>query len=76
MCCLSLFQCYVARAKGALVEDHLLILPIGHYQSVVSSPKEVTDEIEKYPSCIFTKMCGIESYVYSEGWCMGAGRMT
>ena len=28
-----LFQCYLALAKGGLVPDHILISPIGHYQS-------------------------------------------
>lgn len=42
-------ETYLALAKGGLVDDHVLILPIGHYQSSVSAPLEVIDEIEKYP---------------------------
>uniref|UniRef100_A0A0L8G1K5 Cwf19-like C-terminal domain-containing protein n=1 Tax=Octopus bimaculoides TaxID=37653 RepID=A0A0L8G1K5_OCTBM len=32
---------YMALAKGAMVPDHVLILPIGHYQSTVVAPSEV-----------------------------------
>ena len=35
-------------AKGGLHSEHALILPIGHYQSTTSAPKEVKDEIEQY----------------------------
>ena len=31
------------------MDDHVLILPIGHYQSSVSAPADVIDEIYKYP---------------------------
>ncbi|XP_036363456.1 CWF19-like protein 1 isoform X2 [Octopus sinensis] len=41
---------YMALAKGAMVPDHVLILPIGHYQSTVVAPSEVVEEIEKYKS--------------------------
>ncbi|XP_002732856.1 CWF19-like protein 1 [Saccoglossus kowalevskii] len=43
---------YVALAKGGLVPDHVLILPIGHYQSSVDLPQEALDEVEKYKSCL------------------------
>ena len=33
ICMFHLFQCYLALAKGGLVPDHILISPIGHYQS-------------------------------------------
>ena len=42
------FQTYLALAKGGLVEDHVLILPIGHYQSSVTAPADVIEEIDKY----------------------------
>lgn len=42
-------QTYLALAKGGLVPDHVLILPIGHYQSTVVAPPETIEEIEKYP---------------------------
>ncbi|XP_064602492.1 CWF19-like protein 1 [Liolophura sinensis] len=41
-------QCYLALAKGGLVSDHVLILPIGHHQSTVSSTADVRQEIEQY----------------------------
>ena len=37
----------MALPKGGLVDDHVLILPIGHYQSSVTSPEEVVEEIDK-----------------------------
>lgn len=43
---------YLALAKGGLVEDHILILPIGHHQSTVLAPSEVVEEIEKYKSAL------------------------
>lgn len=45
-------QCYVALAKGGLTSRHLLILPIGHYQSVVELSSEVVEEMEKYKSAL------------------------
>ncbi|PAV79700.1 hypothetical protein WR25_19083 isoform C [Diploscapter pachys] len=41
-------SCYVAMPKGPLTEDHVLILSIGHIQSIVAAPSEVRDELEKY----------------------------
>lgn len=43
---------YLALAKGGLVPDHVLILPIGHYQSTVVAPPETIEEIEKYKSSL------------------------
>lgn len=45
-------QCYLAMAKGGLTPDHMLILPIGHYQSVVELSSEVVVEMEKYKSAL------------------------
>lgn len=45
-------QTYLALAKGGLVDDHVLILPIGHYQSTVMAPSEVLDEIDQYKSSL------------------------
>jgi hypothetical protein len=42
-------QSYLALAKGGLVPDHVLILPVGHHQSLSTLPNEVEEEIEKYP---------------------------
>jgi len=47
-CVLLCHKCYLALAKGGLTEEHILILPIGHYQSMVMAPSDVIDEIEKY----------------------------
>lgn len=51
MCIVSL-QCYLALAKGGLLPDHVLILPIGHYQSVVDLSSEVMEEVTKYKSAL------------------------
>lgn len=45
-------QCYLAMAKGGLTPHHMLILPIGHYQSVVELSSEVVVEMEKYKSAL------------------------
>ncbi|XP_029020085.1 CWF19-like protein 1 [Betta splendens] len=41
-------HCYLAMAKGGLTPHHVLILPIGHYQSVVDLSSEVVEEMDKY----------------------------
>ncbi|XP_015456896.3 CWF19-like protein 1 isoform X2 [Astyanax mexicanus] len=45
-------HCYMAMAKGFLTPDHVLLLPIGHYQSVVDMPSDAVDELEKYKSAV------------------------
>uniref|UniRef100_A0A3B5A154 CWF19-like protein 1 n=1 Tax=Stegastes partitus TaxID=144197 RepID=A0A3B5A154_9TELE len=45
-------HCYLALAKGGLTPHHVLILPIGHYQSVVDLSSEVVEEMEKYKSAL------------------------
>lgn len=45
-------EVYVALARGGLVENHFLILPITHHQSLSILPKEVKDEIEQYKNAI------------------------
>lgn len=45
-------SCYTALAKGALVSDHCLILPIGHYQSSLDLTEEVHTELEQYKSAL------------------------
>ena len=40
--------------KGPLVPEHVLILPIGHYQSIIELPEEVLEEVEKYPFYILS----------------------
>ncbi|XP_063980346.1 CWF19-like protein 1 isoform X2 [Diachasmimorpha longicaudata] len=45
-------EVYVALAKGGLVYDHLLILPISHHQSFSIVPESVEKEIELYKKAI------------------------
>ncbi|KFW73282.1 CWF19-like 1, partial [Pygoscelis adeliae] len=45
-------HCYLALAKGGLLPDHVLILPIGHYQSVVDLSSEVVEEVTKYKTAL------------------------
>ncbi|KAM9051484.1 CWF19-like protein 1 isoform 3-T3 [Megaptera novaeangliae] len=45
-------HCYLALAKGGLSDDHVLILPIGHYQSVVELSAEVVEEVEQYKATL------------------------
>ncbi|XP_007575217.1 CWF19-like protein 1 [Poecilia formosa] len=45
-------HCYLALAKGPLTPRHVLILPIGHYQSVVELSSDVVEEMEKYKSAL------------------------
>lgn len=45
-------EIYVALAKGGLVDDHLLILPITHHQSVSILPKNVKAEMEAYKKAV------------------------
>lgn len=49
---MSCLQCYLAMAKGGLTPHHMLVLPIGHYQSVVDLSSEVVLEMEKYKSAM------------------------
>ncbi|GAB5363858.1 hypothetical protein AAMO2058_000919400 [Amorphochlora amoebiformis] len=41
-------ECYVAMAKGPLVDDHLLILPVGHVSTPGGLSKEQVSEIKVY----------------------------
>ncbi|XP_077956878.1 CWF19-like protein 1 isoform X3 [Gasterosteus aculeatus] len=45
-------HCYLALAKGSLTARHMLILPIGHYQSVVELGSEVLEEMERYKAAL------------------------
>ncbi|XP_034994563.1 CWF19-like protein 1 isoform X3 [Zootoca vivipara] len=45
-------HCYLALAKGGLTPDHVLILPIGHCQSMVDLASEVVEEVEQYKSAL------------------------
>ncbi|KAK6972586.1 CWF19-like protein 1 [Biomphalaria glabrata] len=41
-------QVYLALAKGGVVDDHVLIIPVYHHQSLVSCPDDVIEQIDKY----------------------------
>ncbi|XP_061468662.1 CWF19-like protein 1 [Rhineura floridana] len=47
-------HCYLALAKGGLTPDHILILPIGHCQSMVELAPDVVEEAEQYKSALKT----------------------
>jgi hypothetical protein len=45
-------HCYLATAKGGLVRDHLLILPIKHVRCSLDLDKECQDEMEKMKTAL------------------------
>lgn len=49
---ISLFQCYLAIAKGALNDDHVLICPVSHHNSTVVLP-DVRDTRKCYFFLLF-----------------------
>uniref|UniRef100_A0A2K6B6B9 CWF19-like protein 1 n=1 Tax=Macaca nemestrina TaxID=9545 RepID=A0A2K6B6B9_MACNE len=63
-------HCYLALAKGGLSDDHVLILPIGHYQSVVELSAEVVEEVEKYKTTLrrFFKSRGKRCVVFERNY--------
>nr|XP_019964846.1 PREDICTED: CWF19-like protein 1 [Paralichthys olivaceus] len=63
-------HCYLALAKGGLTPHHVLILPIGHYQSVVELSSEVVEEMEKYKSALrsFYKSKGERCVVFERNY--------
>ncbi|CAL1568360.1 unnamed protein product [Knipowitschia caucasica] len=63
-------NCYLALAKGALTPRHLLILPIGHYQSVVDLASDVVEEMEKYKSALrsFYKSKGERCIIFERNY--------
>ncbi|KAJ9592078.1 hypothetical protein L9F63_001387, partial [Diploptera punctata] len=48
-------EAYLALAKGGIVPDHVLILPVGHHQSLSDLPEQVEEEINKYPKHDYKK---------------------
>ncbi|XP_062860120.1 CWF19-like protein 1 isoform X2 [Trichomycterus rosablanca] len=63
-------HCYMALAKGYLTPNHVLLLPIGHYQSVVEMPSDVVEELEKYKSAVrkFYKSCGQRTVMFERNY--------
>ncbi|XP_012992778.2 CWF19-like protein 1 isoform X1 [Esox lucius] len=47
-------HCYMALAKGSLTPQHVLVLPIGHYQSVVELSSDVVEELDRYKKAVRT----------------------
>ncbi|XP_054278247.1 CWF19-like protein 1 [Macrosteles quadrilineatus] len=45
-------EVYLALAKGGLVEDHLLILPVTHHQAAAHLPESVTEEIQQFQGAL------------------------
>lgn len=45
-------EIYLALAKGGLVEDHFLILPITHHQSLSILPQDVKEEMNLYKQAV------------------------
>ncbi|XP_018563019.1 CWF19-like protein 1 homolog isoform X2 [Anoplophora glabripennis] len=43
---------YLALAKGGIVEEHLLICPIEHYQSSLGQPPDVLEEINQFKEAL------------------------
>ena len=43
---------YLALPKGGLNPEHILILPIAHYASLLDLPQEVEDEVNKFKSAL------------------------
>ncbi|VDM46490.1 unnamed protein product [Toxocara canis] len=48
-------HCYAAMPKGPLTDDHVMILSIGHIQSLVAAPQEVRDDVQRFKDA-FTLM--------------------
>ncbi|XP_029453116.1 CWF19-like protein 1 isoform X2 [Rhinatrema bivittatum] len=63
-------HCYLALAKGGLTADHILILPIGHYQSVVELSSEVLEEVAKYKAALkkFLKATGKRCVLFERNY--------
>lgn len=45
-------QVYLALPKGGLTSHHVMILPIGHHQSLVSLPEEALVEVDKFKAAL------------------------
>ncbi|KAG9455617.1 hypothetical protein H6P81_000125 [Aristolochia fimbriata] len=45
-------SCYCALAKGQLVEDHVLVIPVEHCANMVSFTQEAAKELQRYKSAL------------------------
>jgi diadenosine tetraphosphate (Ap4A) HIT family hydrolase len=43
---------YLTLAKGGMTNDHVLILPIGHFRDLLECPQEVVDEVHKFKTAL------------------------
>lgn len=53
-------ESYIALDKGAITDDHVLVVPVEHYPSTLDVPESTADEISRYISAL-------KSYYASEG---------
>jgi len=63
-------HCYVALARGGVNSQHVLILPIQHYQSSLTLPDEVSLEVEEYKKALkeMFKSRGLSSFIYERNY--------
>lgn len=45
-------ECYVALDKGAITDQHVLILPVEHFASSQAAPSSATEEMQRYVSAL------------------------
>jgi len=71
-------EVYLALAKGPLVPEHVLILPITHYGSASQLPDAVWEEVEKYQKSLekcFREKLGKTCIVYERNTPSKAGQV-
>lgn len=45
-------ECYVALDKGAITDEHVLVLPVEHFPSYLAAPASTTEEMQRYLSAL------------------------
>jgi len=40
-------ECYVALDKGAITDQHVLVLPVEHFPSYLAAPASATEEMQR-----------------------------
>ncbi|PIO74412.1 hypothetical protein TELCIR_03576 [Teladorsagia circumcincta] len=61
--------CYAAMPKGPLVEDHVMVLTIGHIQSLVAASDEIRNEVEKFKNAFTLAADKVGARVFLKaGW--------
>ncbi|KAL4423189.1 hypothetical protein ABPG77_000322 [Micractinium sp. CCAP 211/92] len=63
-------ECYVALDKGAITDQHVLVLPVEHYASSLAAPASTTEEMARYLSALRScfaaggkELAGFERYM-------------